>query len=69
MAIPDELGPDEALLAVEANGLAFLMTRPGSFAVSFDSSTWPPGPQPVTAVLCDGWTKVTVPLGMVGVSH
>ena len=50
-AVVDDPDGDSVLGAVEANGLAFLMSRPGSFAVSFDSSTWPPGPQPVTAIL------------------
>jgi hypothetical protein len=68
-AVVDDPDGDSVLGVVEANGLAFLMSRPGSFAVSFDSSTWPPGPQSVTAVLCDGWTKASVPLGTVAVSH
>lgn len=51
---PDD---DAALGVVEVNGLAFLMDRTGSFNVTFDSSTWPAGPQNLRVVLCDGWTK------------
>ncbi len=68
-AVIDDPDGDSVLGVVEANGLAFLMNRPGSFAVTFDTSTWPVGPQPVTAVLCDGWTNVAVPLGTVAVAH
>jgi hypothetical protein len=68
-AVIDDPDGDSVLGVVEANGLAFLMGRPGSFAVSFDSSTWPAGPQQVTAVLCDGWANISVPLGTVAVTH
>lgn len=40
------------------NELAFLhMNRTGSFAVSFDASTWPAGAVTLDVVVCDGWTK------------
>jgi hypothetical protein len=68
-AVIDDPDGDSVLGVVEANGLAFLMGRPGSFAVSFDTSTWQAGPQQVTAVLCDGWTNRSVSLGTVTVSH
>jgi hypothetical protein len=65
----DDPDGDSAIGVIEANGLAFLMNRPGSFDVSFDSSSWPSGPQQVTAVLCDGWTSASYPLGMVPIRH
>jgi hypothetical protein len=68
-AVIDDPDGDSVLGVVEANGLAFRMNRPGSFAVSFDSSEWPAGPQEVTAVLCDGWTNIRIPLGTVAVAH
>lgn len=68
-AVVDDPDGDAVLGVVEVNGLAFLMNRPGSFAVIFDSSSWPVGPQEVTAVLCDGWTRVGVRLGTVAVVH
>ena len=60
---------DAALGVIEANGLAFLMNRTGSFSVSFDTSTWPAGSQDVSAVLCDGWAKTNFPIGTVQISH
>jgi hypothetical protein len=68
-AIIDDPDGDSTIGVVEANGLAFLMNRPGSFAVRFDSSTWPAGSQPVEAVLCDGWTSVSDELGSVQIRH
>ena len=53
----------------EVNGFGFLMNRTGSFAVDFDSSSWPAGPQDVTAVLCDGWTNTRIDLGTVQIKH
>jgi hypothetical protein len=47
----------------------FLMNRAGSFAVALDSSAWPAGTERLSAVLCDGWTKVTIDLGPVQVAH
>lgn len=71
-AVIDDPDGDSVLGVVEVNGFAFLMNRPGSFAVSFPSSTWPAGPQAVKAVLCDGWSAastVEIPLGTVQVKH
>lgn len=63
---PDD---DAALGVIEVNGLAFLMNRTGSFAVSFDSSSWPAGPQPVTAIVCDGWARAQYDLRSVQIAH
>jgi hypothetical protein len=71
-AIIDDPDGDSTIGVIEVNGLAFLMGRPGSFDVQFDSSTWPEGPQAVSAVLCDGWssaTSATIPLGSVQIRH
>ena len=69
-AVIDDPDGDSALGVIEANGIAaFLMNRPGSFDVSFDTTTWPAGSQPLTAVLCDGWTSTTVDLGAVQIIH
>jgi hypothetical protein len=69
-AILQDPDDDSAIGVIEVNGYAFLMNRTGSFAVRFDSSSWPPGPQPVKAVLCDGWVASTTPnLGTVQVKH
>jgi hypothetical protein len=71
-AIIDDPDGDSTIGVIEVNGLAFLMGRPGSFDVQFDSSTWPVGPQSVSAVLCDGWSSAsiaTIPLGSVQIQH
>jgi hypothetical protein len=64
-AILEDPDGDSALGVIEVNGYAFLMNRTGSFEVAFDSSSWPPGPQEVKAVLCDGWTSISPDLGAV----
>ena len=68
-AIIDDPDGDSTIGVIEVNGLAFLMNRPGSFDVRFDSSAWPAGSQPVSAVLCDGWTSATIDLGAVQIQH
>jgi len=68
-AVLEDPDGDSAIGVIEANGLAYLMNRPGSFAVAFDSSAWPAGAQPVSAVLCDGWTSTSFQLGAVTVQH
>jgi hypothetical protein len=68
-AIVDDPDGDPVVGVVEVNGLAFLMNRPGSFAVSFDSSSWPAGTVRPQAVLCDGWVQKTYDLGPITVKH
>lgn len=68
-AILDDPDDDAAIGIIEVNGWGFLMNRTGSFAVSFDSSSWPAGPQDVTAVLCDGWINTRIDLGTVQIKH
>jgi hypothetical protein len=68
-AIIDDPDGDSTIGVIEVNGLAFLMNRPGSFDVRFDSSSWSAGAQPVRAVLCDGWTSATYDLGPVQIQH
>ena len=64
-AVIDDPDGDSAIGVVEAGGFAFLMNRPGSFDVNFDTSRWPAGSVTVKAVLCDGWTSTTIPIGAV----
>jgi hypothetical protein len=68
-AILDDPDGDSVIGVVEVPGLEFLMNRPGSFDIAFDSSDWPPGPIYPIAVLCDGWTSTTVELGPIVVQH
>jgi hypothetical protein len=60
---------DPVIGVIEVAGYAFLMNRGGSFAVDFDSSSWPAGVVRPTAVLCDGWTKATYDLGPLEITH
>jgi hypothetical protein len=68
-AIIDDPDADSVLGVVEVEGLAFPMNRSGSFAVQFDSSSWPAGTVRPTAVVCDGWTSKTYDLGPVEIRH
>jgi hypothetical protein len=68
-AVLDDPDGDSVIGVIEVNGFAFLMPRPGSFDVSFDSSTWAAGSPEVTAVLCDGWVSASTMLGMVQIKH
>jgi len=68
-AILDDPDGDSVIGVIEVEGLAYLMNRPGAFAVAFDASAWPPGPVYPVAVLCDGWTSTTIELGPVVVQH
>lgn len=68
-AVLDDPDGDSAIGVIEANGFAYLMNRPGSFAVGFDTSSWPAGPVTLTAVVCDGWASATLPLGTVQIEH
>ena len=60
---------DEVVGVIEVADQLFAMNRSGTFAADLDSSTWPAGPQRITAVLCDGWTSVSYDVGPVNVSH
>jgi len=46
-----------------------LMDRPGAFTGTVDTSAWPNGIYPVSAVLCDGWDNVTYQLGNAQIKH
>ena len=67
--IVDDPDGDSVVGVVELGALAFLMNRPGSFAVRFDASALPAGSIHPTAVLCDGWTSQTTDLGPVVIAH
>jgi hypothetical protein len=68
-AVVSDPDGESVIGTIEIGGYAFLMNRSGSFAVSFDSSQWPPGSQRLTAYLCDGWTNVSYDLGPVQITH
>ncbi|MES1209382.1 MAG: hypothetical protein ABUS79_25880 [Pseudomonadota bacterium] len=68
-AIVDDPDGDAVVAVVNVAGLSFLMNRPGAFAVSFDSSTWPAGSQPISATVCDGWSNASYNLGPIAIQH
>jgi hypothetical protein len=68
-AIVDDPEGEPVIGAIALGDLRFLMNRSGSFAVDFDTTGWPPGAQRLTAVLCDGWQRVTYDLGPVQIAH
>jgi hypothetical protein len=68
-AIIDDPDGDSVVGVVELGNLVFLMNRPGSFAVRFDTSAMPAGVVHPVAMLCDGWTNITTDLGPVLVQH
>lgn len=45
------------------------LDRPGAFSAVMDTSAWPEGDVPVSAVLCDGWNRATYELGSFTVQH
>jgi hypothetical protein len=68
-AVIDDPDGDSVIGVIEIGEQAFVMNRPGSFAVSFDSSQWNAGSTRVTAVLCDGWSSVKTDLGPIEIRH
>jgi hypothetical protein len=68
-AILDDPDGDPVTGVIEIDGLAFLMNRTGSFAVSFDSSGWTPGSKRMSAVVCDGWASANIDLGPIQIKH
>jgi hypothetical protein len=54
---------------IRAGNVEFAMNRSGTFAVDFDTSTWPVGTQRLSATLCDGWAPVTYDLGPVKITR
>jgi hypothetical protein len=45
------------------------MDRAGAFSKSYDTSSWPEGSVTMSAVLCDGWTQVSVDLIGITIRH
>jgi hypothetical protein len=68
-AVLDDPDGEPAVGVIKIAGVLFAMDRSGAFSVDLDSSTWPAGPQRLTAVLCDGWTKAIYDLGPVTIQH
>jgi hypothetical protein len=60
---------DPVVGVLEIANVVYAMDRSGAFSVDLDTSTWPSGPQNLNAVLCDGWTNVTIHLGPISITH
>lgn len=54
---------------VEIGALTLATDHAGAFGTTVDTSAWPPGVYPISAVLCDGWDDITYQLGNVEVAH
>lgn len=68
-AVADDPDGQPVVGVIRVGNTIFRMNRPGSFAVSMDSSTWAEGTQRITATLCDGWEQSTFDLGQVQIRH
>jgi len=60
---------DPVVGVLKVGGLTLPMDRPGSFATTVDTSKWPAAMYPVTATLCDGWSKVNYTVSTLEVRH
>ena len=47
----------------------FMMDHPGAYQADIDTSAWPPGTYPVSAVVCDGWDSFRYELGNAKIVH
>jgi hypothetical protein len=63
IATIDDPDADSVVGVLELGPLTFKMDHPGTFAVRFDLADMPVGPQPLSAVLCDGWGSAAYDLG------
>jgi hypothetical protein len=45
------------------------MDRSGAFSARYDTSSWPEGTAVLRAVLCDGWSRVSVDLLAIAIEH
>jgi hypothetical protein len=69
-AIIDDPDGDPAIGVLNIGNLVFKMDHPGAFSATIDTSSWPNGPQPISATVCDGWKYFTyTDLGNVQIKH
>jgi hypothetical protein len=66
-AIVDDQDGDPVVGILKIADVELKMDRSGSFSARLDTSAWSAGEVSATAVLCDGWTNVTVPLGTIAI--
>jgi hypothetical protein len=60
---------DPVVGVVKIGGEVGKMDRSGAFAARYDTSSWPAGTTVMSAVLCDGWSQVSVDLLAITIEH
>jgi hypothetical protein len=60
---------DPVVGAVKIGAQVARLDHGGAFSTTFDTSSWPEGGVPMSAVLCDGWSRVEVDLREITVRH
>jgi hypothetical protein len=58
----DDPDGDSVVGTLTIEDVTIRLDRPGAFAIAIDATQWGPGPFHPQAVICDGWTRVAVPL-------
>lgn len=69
IAVVDDPDGESVVGVLKLGGLTMKMDRAGSFGATLDTSGWPDGRYPFSAVLCDGWGSTSYRLGSVEVLH
>jgi hypothetical protein len=60
---------DPVVGVVSIGGVVAKLDHAGAFSARYDASAWPAGALPLRAVLCDGWSQVSVDLLEITVRH
>ena len=70
VAVIDDPDGEPAVGVLNIGDMVFKMDHPGAFSASIDTSKWPNGTRPLSAVVCDGWDFITFSnLGNVEIKH
>lgn len=68
-AVIEDPDGDPIVGVLQFGDFTLKMDRGGAFSGTLDTSSWPAGERPVTAVLCDGWSSVSYAVGTLVVKH
>lgn len=68
-ALVEDQDGDAAVGLVRIGDFTLNVDRTGTFSTVVNTSAWPTGERPVSAVLCDGWSSTTIPFGTVTITH
>jgi hypothetical protein len=70
VAVIDDPDGEPAVGVLNIGDMIFKMDHPGAFSATVDTSAWPNGTRPISAVVCDGWDFITYSgLGNVEIKH